>query len=40
MMAELADTGSEQSRGIAQINAAISQLDDLTQKNAAMVESA
>ena len=40
IMAEIAAASSEQSRGIEQINLAITQMDNVTQQNAALVEQA
>jgi aerotaxis receptor len=40
VMHEIAIAAQEQSRGIAQVNAAVTHLDDLTQQNAALVEQA
>ncbi len=40
IMAEIADASLEQSRGIEQVNEAITQVDDVTQQNAALVEQA
>ncbi len=40
MMAEITAASSEQSSGIEQVNLAISQMDDVTQQNAALVEQA
>jgi methyl-accepting chemotaxis protein len=40
IMREIADASDEQSRGIAQVNLAITQMDDVTQQNAALVEQA
>ena len=40
IMAEITAAGREQSQGIAQVNQAITQMDDTTQKNAALVEQA
>ena len=40
MVSEISAAGSEQSSGIGQINAAIVQMDEATQKNAALVEEA
>jgi methyl-accepting chemotaxis protein len=39
-MTEIAGASDEQSRGIAQVNLAITQMDDVTQQNAALVEEA
>jgi methyl-accepting chemotaxis protein len=38
LMADIASAAAEQSRGIAEVNTAVSQMDQITQKNAAMVE--
>jgi aerotaxis receptor len=40
VMAEIALASEEQSQGIAQVNQAVAQMDDVTQKNAALVEEA
>jgi methyl-accepting chemotaxis protein len=40
IVAEIAAASHEQSAGIAQVNRAVSQMDDLTQQNAALVEQA
>ena len=40
IMGEIAATSSEQSRGIEQINQAVTQMDEVTQQNAALVEEA
>jgi methyl-accepting chemotaxis protein len=40
IMKEIADASNEQSRGIAQVNLAITQMDDVTQQNATLVEQA
>ncbi|BBB65501.1 methyl-accepting chemotaxis protein I [Undibacterium sp. YM2] len=40
IMSEIAAAGSEQSRGIEQVNVAITQMDQVTQHNAALVEEA
>jgi methyl-accepting chemotaxis protein len=40
IMGEIALAGQEQSAGIAQVNQAISQMDQVTQQNAALVEEA
>ncbi len=40
IMGEIAGASDEQSRGIAQVNLAITQMDDVTQQNAALVEEA
>ncbi len=40
IVAEIASASSEQSDGISQVNIAISQMDEMTQKNASMVEQA
>jgi methyl-accepting chemotaxis protein len=40
IMAEITNASVEQSAGIAQVNSAISQMDDVTQQNAALVEQA
>jgi methyl-accepting chemotaxis protein len=40
IMSEIAAASEEQSRGIAQVNLAITQMDDVTQQNAALVEQA
>ena len=39
-MGEIAAAADEQSRGIAQVNLAVTQMDDVTQQNAALVEEA
>jgi methyl-accepting chemotaxis protein len=39
-MAEIASASEQQSAGIAQVNHAVSQMDDATQQNAALVEEA
>jgi uncharacterized phage infection (PIP) family protein YhgE len=39
-MGEIASASNEQSRGIEQVNQAISQMDEVTQQNAALVEEA
>jgi methyl-accepting chemotaxis protein len=38
MMGEITAAATEQSRGIADVNASVSQLDQMTQQNAALVE--
>ena len=38
LMADIASAAGEQSRGIAEVNIAVSQMDQITQQNAAMVE--
>ncbi|MDT7836106.1 methyl-accepting chemotaxis protein [Aquabacterium sp. OR-4] len=38
LIAEISQAGSEQSKGVSQVNSAVSELDNLTQQNAAMVE--
>lgn len=38
IIAEISAAASEQSQGIGQVNVAVSQLDQMTQQNAAMVE--
>jgi hypothetical protein len=38
MVAEISSAAQEQSAGIEQINKAVSQMDEITQKNAALVE--
>ena len=38
LISEISSSSDEQSRGIAQINIAINQLDSATQQNAALVE--
>jgi len=38
LMTDIASAAAEQSRGIAEVNTAVSQMDQITQKNAAMVE--
>ncbi len=38
MMSEIATSSDQQSQGIAQVNAAVTQLDEVTQQNAALVE--
>ena len=38
LMADIASAAAEQSRGIAEVNTAVSQMDQITQRNAAMVE--
>ena len=38
LMTDIASAAGEQSRGIAEVNVAVSQMDQITQKNAAMVE--
>jgi methyl-accepting chemotaxis protein len=38
LIAEISDASGEQSRGIEQIDMAVSQLDQVTQQNAALVE--
>jgi methyl-accepting chemotaxis protein-1 (serine sensor receptor) len=40
IMSEIAAASSEQSRGIEQVNLAITQMDNVTQQNAALVEEA
>ena len=40
IMGEIADASAEQTLGIEQINAAITQMDEVTQQNAALVEEA
>ncbi|HBI69802.1 MAG TPA: hypothetical protein DDZ22_12555 [Massilia sp.] len=40
IMAEIASASAEQTMGIEQVNAAITQMDDVTQQNAALVEEA
>jgi methyl-accepting chemotaxis protein-1 (serine sensor receptor) len=40
IMGEIASASNEQSRGIEQVNQAISQMDEVTQQNAALVEEA
>jgi methyl-accepting chemotaxis protein len=40
IMADIANASAEQSLGIEQVNAAITQMDDVTQQNAALVEEA
>ncbi|WP_284508582.1 methyl-accepting chemotaxis protein [Caballeronia sp. INML2] len=40
IMGEIASASTEQSRGIEQVNQAISQMDEVTQRNAALVEEA
>lgn len=40
MMAEIADAAKEQSSGIQQVNTAVTQMDEMTQQNAALVEEA
>ena len=40
VVAEIASASSEQSTGIEQVNIAISQMDEMTQQNAALVEQA
>ncbi len=40
IVAEIAAASQEQSAGIAQVNKAVMQLDELTQQNAALVEQA
>ena len=37
-MAEIAASAQEQSSGLSQVNAAVNQMDQMTQQNAAMVE--
>jgi methyl-accepting chemotaxis protein len=39
-MGEIAAASTEQSRGIEQVNQAITQMDEVTQQNAALVEEA
>jgi methyl-accepting chemotaxis protein len=39
-MGEIASASQEQSRGIEQVNQAITQMDEVTQQNAALVEQA
>jgi methyl-accepting chemotaxis protein I, serine sensor receptor len=39
-MAEIAAASEEQSDGIEQVNKAVSQMDEVTQRNAALVEQA
>ncbi len=38
LITEISTAGSEQSKGVSQVNSAVSELDNLTQQNAAMVE--
>jgi methyl-accepting chemotaxis protein len=38
IVGEIAEASREQSRGLAQINSAVTNLDDVTQQNAALVE--
>ena len=40
IMGEIAAASNEQSRGIEQVNLAITQMDEVTQQNAALVEQA
>ena len=40
IMGEIAAASTEQSRGIEQVNQAITQMDEVTQQNAALVEEA
>jgi methyl-accepting chemotaxis protein-1 (serine sensor receptor) len=40
IMGEIAAASQEQSRGIEQVNVAITQMDEVTQQNAALVEEA
>ncbi len=40
MMSEIADAAKEQSSGIQQVNTAVTQMDEMTQQNAALVEEA
>jgi methyl-accepting chemotaxis protein len=40
IMGEIAAASAEQSRGIEQVNLAITQMDEVTQQNAALVEQA
>jgi hypothetical protein len=40
IMAEITAASQEQSQGIAQVNTAVAQMDDVTQQNAALVEEA
>jgi len=40
LMGEIASASNEQSQGIAQVNASVTQMDDATQQNAALVEEA
>jgi methyl-accepting chemotaxis protein-1 (serine sensor receptor) len=40
IMAEIAAASEEQSDGIEQVNKAVSQMDEVTQRNAALVEQA
>lgn len=40
LMGEIASASQEQSQGIAQVNATVTQMDDATQQNAALVEEA
>jgi methyl-accepting chemotaxis protein len=40
IMDEIASASNEQSRGIEQVNQAITQMDEVTQQNAALVEQA
>ncbi|RZJ82773.1 MAG: hypothetical protein EOO64_07305, partial [Massilia sp.] len=40
VMAEITSASAEQALGIEQVNAAITQMDDVTQQNAALVEEA
>jgi methyl-accepting chemotaxis protein len=40
IMSEIASASAEQTLGIEQVNAAITQMDDVTQQNAALVEEA
>ena len=39
-MARIADSSREQSQGIEQVNRAVTQMDEMTQQNAALVEEA
>jgi len=38
MMSEITSASHEQSQGIEQVNSAVSQMDEVTQQNAALVE--
>jgi methyl-accepting chemotaxis protein len=40
IMGEIASASSEQSTGIEQVNVAVTQMDEVTQQNAALVEQA
>jgi len=40
IMGEIATASSEQTRGLEEVNRAVSQMDDVTQQNAALVEEA